>query len=149
MKRQRLETVETLAERFGLPRRTIEREVKRCRLPYVSIAGNLRFRERDIELWLERAGGLPRLHTLHPIVDQAWTSWGSHVESSIRVETVATLALRLEMTRDALVREVVEGRLPYVSVGGHWRFREMDIAYWQKNHGGDAGLKLVGEHDSG
>ncbi len=71
------------------------------------------------------------------------------MESSIRVETVATLALRLEMTRDAVVREVVEGRLPYVSVGGHWRFREMDIAHWQKNYGGDAGLKLVGERDSG
>ncbi|HJO03817.1 MAG TPA: helix-turn-helix domain-containing protein [Acidobacteriota bacterium] len=64
MKRQRLETVDTLAERFGLPRRTIEREVMRCRLPYVSVAGNWRFRERDIELWLERAGGLPRLQLL-------------------------------------------------------------------------------------
>ena len=64
MKRQRLETVETLAERFGLPRRTIEREVKRCRLPYVSVAGNWRFRERDIELWLQRAGGLPRLQLM-------------------------------------------------------------------------------------
>ncbi len=64
MKRQRLETVETLAERFGLPRRTIEREVLRCRLPYVSIAGNWRFRERDVELWMERVGGLPRLQLL-------------------------------------------------------------------------------------
>lgn len=64
MSRQRLETVDTLTERFGLPRRTIEREVMRCRLPYVSIAGNWRFRERDITLWLERAGGLPRLRLL-------------------------------------------------------------------------------------
>jgi hypothetical protein len=50
MTQQRLETVESLTERFGLPRRTIEREVMRCRLPYVSIAGNWRFRERDITL---------------------------------------------------------------------------------------------------
>ncbi len=64
MKRQRLETVESLAERFGLPRRTIEREVIRSRLPYVSIAGNWRFRERDVELWMARAGGLPRLQLL-------------------------------------------------------------------------------------
>lgn len=71
------------------------------------------------------------------------------MESSIRVETVATLASRLQMTRDAVVREVVEGRLPYVNVGGHWRFREVDIAYWQKNHGSDDRLKLVGERDSG
>ena len=69
--------------------------------------------------------------------------------NSIRVETVATLASRLEMTRDAVVREGVEGRLPYVNVGGHWRFREVDIDYWRKNHGGDDGLKLVGERDFG
>ncbi len=71
------------------------------------------------------------------------------MRSSIRVETVATLALRLEMTRDAVVREVVEGRLPYVNVGGHWRFRDVDIEHWQKNHGRDPGLKLVSERDSG
>ena len=64
MKRQRLDTVETLSKRFNLPRRTIEREVMRCRLSYVSIAGNWRFRECDITLWLERAGGLPRLRLL-------------------------------------------------------------------------------------
>ena len=61
MKQKRLETVETLAARFGLPRRTVVREVMRCRLPYVSIAGKWRFRERDIELWLDRAGSLPNL----------------------------------------------------------------------------------------
>ncbi len=70
------------------------------------------------------------------------------MRNSIRVETVATLALRLEMTRDAVVREVVEGRLPYVNVGGHWRFRDVDIEYWQKNHGRDTGLTLI-ERDSG
>ena len=60
----RLETVETLAARFALPQRTVVREVLRCRLPYVSIAGNWRFRERDIEIWLRRVGPLPRL-SLH------------------------------------------------------------------------------------
>ena len=64
MHSHRLETVETLAARFGLPQRTVVREVMRCRLPYVSIAGSWRFRERDIETWLRRAGPLPRL-TVH------------------------------------------------------------------------------------
>lgn len=61
MKQARLDTVETLAVRFGLPRRTILREVMSCRLPYVSIAGKWRFRERDIELWLDRCGAVPNL----------------------------------------------------------------------------------------
>ena len=61
MKQKRLETVESLAARFGLPRRTVVREAMRCRLPYVSIAGKWRFRERDIELWLDRAGSMPNL----------------------------------------------------------------------------------------
>ncbi len=61
MKQKRLETVETLAARFGLPRRTVVREVMRCRLPYVSIAGKWRFRERDVELWLDRTGPMPNL----------------------------------------------------------------------------------------
>jgi hypothetical protein len=57
------------------------------------------------------------------------------VGNSIRVETVATLASRLEMARDAVVSEVVEGRLSYVNVGGHWRSREVDIDCWRKNPG--------------
>jgi excisionase family DNA binding protein len=61
MKQKRLETVETLAVRFGVPRRTVVREVMRCRLPYVSIAGKWRFRERDIELWVDRTGPVPNL----------------------------------------------------------------------------------------
>jgi excisionase family DNA binding protein len=61
MQQKRLETVETLAARFGLPRRTVVREVMRCRLPYVSIAGKWRFRERDVELWVERSGPMPNL----------------------------------------------------------------------------------------
>lgn len=61
MNQKRLETVQTLSARFGLPSRTIVREVMRCRLPYVSIAGRWRFRERDIELWLDRHGPVPNL----------------------------------------------------------------------------------------
>jgi len=52
------------------------------------------------------------------------------LSDSLRVETVATLAARFGVTRDAIVQEVTRGRLPYVNVGGHWRFREKDIEYW-------------------
>lgn len=62
--KRRLETVETLAARYSLPRRTVMREVASSRLPYVSIAGNWRFREQDVEVWLERVGSLPRLRLL-------------------------------------------------------------------------------------
>jgi excisionase family DNA binding protein len=65
------------------------------------------------------------------------------VNDSLRVETVASLASRLGLTRDAVVREVVAGRMPYVNVGGHWRFRESDIAYWTKHHGGAGHLRVV------
>lgn len=65
MSKPPLETVETLAARMGLPRRTIVREVMRSRLPYVSIAGHWRFRERDVEVWLQRVGSLPRLALLN------------------------------------------------------------------------------------
>ena len=80
MKRQRLDTVETLSKRFNLPRRTIEREVMRCRLSYVSIAGNWRFREDDIKLWLQRAGGMPRLQLLQG------GRTGCHIRASRAVE---------------------------------------------------------------
>ncbi len=65
------------------------------------------------------------------------------MNDSLRVETVASLATRLGLTRDALVREVVAGRMPYVNVGGHWRFRESDIEYWQKHHGPAVPLRVV------
>ena len=63
--------------------------------------------------------------------------------NTLRVETVASLATRLGLTRDAVVREVVAGRMPYVNVGGHWRFRESDIDYWMKHHGGAVRLRVV------
>ena len=71
------------------------------------------------------------------------------MNDSIRVETVASLATRLGLTRDAVVREVVAGRMPYVNVGGHWRFRESDIEYWQKNHGRATQLRVVESRRTG
>lgn len=62
---------------------------------------------------------------------------------SLRVETVTTLAERLGVPRATIVREVVEGRLPYVNVGGHWRFRDKDIDYWQRNQKRTAPLRVV------
>lgn len=64
---------------------------------------------------------------------------------SLRVETVTTLAERLGVPRDTLVQEVIGGRLPYVNVGGHWRFREKDIAYWldRQRPGDSKRLRLV------
>ncbi len=65
------------------------------------------------------------------------------MSQSLRVETVATLAKRLGVSQEAIVREVVEGRLPYVNVGGHWRFREQDIDYWLQRHGRQERLKVI------
>lgn len=65
------------------------------------------------------------------------------MNQSLRVETVATLADRLGLSRESIVREVVEGRLPYVNVGGHWRFREQDIDYWLRRHGRQERLKVI------
>ena len=82
MKQKRLETVETLAARFGLPRRTIVREVMRCRLPYVSIAGKWRFRERDVELWVDRAGSMPNL-----LLMQGGKATGFRIQEPTRAES--------------------------------------------------------------
>jgi excisionase family DNA binding protein len=65
------------------------------------------------------------------------------VNDSLRVETVASLAARLGLTRDAVVREVVDGRMPFVNVGGHWRFRESDVEYWMKHHGPENVLRVI------
>jgi len=71
------------------------------------------------------------------------------VSNTLRVETVASLAARLGLTRDAVVREVVAGRMPYVNVGGHWRFRESDIEYWTRHHGRAARLRVVEPRQAG
>ena len=71
------------------------------------------------------------------------------MSNTLRVETVASLAARLGLTRDAVVREVVAGRMPYVNVGGHWRFRELDIEYWTRHHGSAARLRVVEPRQAG
>ena len=65
------------------------------------------------------------------------------MNDTLRVETVASLATRLGLTRDAVVREVVDGRMPFVNVGGHWRFRESDVEYWMKHHGPEKRLRVI------
>lgn len=65
------------------------------------------------------------------------------MSNTLRVETVASLAARLGLSRDAVVREVVAGRMPYVNVGGHWRFRESDVEYWMNHHGRADRLRVV------
>lgn len=71
------------------------------------------------------------------------------MSKSLRVETVASLAARLGLTRDSVVREVVAGRMPYVNVGGHWRFRESDVECWTKRHGRTARLRVVEPRKTG
>lgn len=71
------------------------------------------------------------------------------MSNTLRVETVASLATRLGMTRDAVVREVVSGRMPYVNVGGHWRFRELDIEHWMQHHGRARRLRVVEPRKAG
>lgn len=71
------------------------------------------------------------------------------VSNTLRVETVASLATRLGMTRDAVVREVIAGRMPYVNVGGHWRFRESDIEHWMRHHGRGSLLRVVDPRKAG
>ena len=71
------------------------------------------------------------------------------VSDTLRVETVSSLASRLRLTREAVVREVVAGRMPYVNVGGHWRFRDSGIEYWMKHHGRARGLSVVEPRKTG
>lgn len=67
----------------------------------------------------------------------------------IRVETVESLAGRLGLTPDAVIEEVLQGRLPYVNVAGHWRFREKDIEYWLRCRRRTEGLRLVSGGEGG
>ncbi len=64
------------------------------------------------------------------------------MSESLRVETVASLTERVGMSRETIVREVREGSLPYVNVGGHWRFRDCDVAYWKRNQR-RAGFRVI------
>lgn len=67
------------------------------------------------------------------------------MSDTLRIETAAALAERLGLMEQQIVHEVVEGRLPYVNVGGHWRFRDVDVEHWLKHHGQSANLLPSGE----
>ncbi len=51
---QKLYTTETLAEFFQVSPRTIRRERKEGRLPFVRVRGQMRYRESDVRAYLER-----------------------------------------------------------------------------------------------
>lgn len=55
----RLYTTEGLAEILAVSPRTIRRERREGRLPYVKIRGQIRYRERDIHEYLERNAHQP------------------------------------------------------------------------------------------
>ena len=51
---QKLYTTETLAELLQVSPRTIRRERKEGRLPFVRVRGQIRYRESDVRSYLER-----------------------------------------------------------------------------------------------
>lgn len=51
---QRLDTYETLAERLGVSRATLERAVSRGQLAHIRIGRCVRFNERQVEAYLRR-----------------------------------------------------------------------------------------------
>ena len=51
---QKLYTTETLAELLQVSQRTIRRERKETRLPFVRVRGQIRYRESDVCSYLER-----------------------------------------------------------------------------------------------
>ena len=51
---QKLYTTETLAELLQVSPRTIRRERKEGRLPFVLVRGQIRYRESDVRAYLER-----------------------------------------------------------------------------------------------
>lgn len=51
---QKLYTTETLAELLQVSPRTIRRERKEGRLPYVRVRGQIRYRDSDVRAYLER-----------------------------------------------------------------------------------------------
>lgn len=50
---QKLYTTETLAELLQVSPRTIRRERKEGRLPFVRVRGQIRYRENDVRAYLE------------------------------------------------------------------------------------------------
>ena len=55
---QKLYTTETLAELLQVSPRTIRRERKEGRLPYVRVRGQIRYRDSDVRAYLERNASL-------------------------------------------------------------------------------------------
>jgi len=51
---QKLYTTETLAELLQVSPRTIRRERKEGRLPFVRVRGQIRYRDSDVRAYLER-----------------------------------------------------------------------------------------------
>ena len=71
---QKLYTSETLAELLQVSPRTIRRERKEGRLPFVRVRGQMRYRESDVRSYLERNASMS-LDT-DPFASQA--NWGDH-----------------------------------------------------------------------
>lgn len=61
---QKLYTTETLGELLQVSPRTIRRERKEGRLPFVRVRGQIRYRESDIRAYLERNASLSADGTL-------------------------------------------------------------------------------------
>lgn len=55
---QKLYTTETLAELLQVSPRTIRRERKEGRLPFVRVRGQIRYRETDVRAYLEHNASL-------------------------------------------------------------------------------------------
>lgn len=55
---QKLYTTETLAELLQVSPRTIRRERKEGRLPFVRVRGQIRYRDSDVRAYLERNASL-------------------------------------------------------------------------------------------
>lgn len=63
---QKLYTTETLGELLQVSPRTIRRERKEGRLPFVRVRGQIRYRESDVRAYLERNASLSAEGTLTP-----------------------------------------------------------------------------------
>ncbi len=61
---QKLYTTETLGELLQVSPRTIRRERKEGRLPFVRVRGQIRYRESDVRAYLERNASLSAEGTL-------------------------------------------------------------------------------------
>lgn len=60
------------------------------------------------------------------------------------LETVRSLAERVQVSPRRVLREVLAGRLTYVNIAGHIRFRECDVAAWIHDTQAAPPLRAVG-----